>query len=90
MRRTPPLCHLVVLALLAACAVSPPPKTTWSPASESTPAFAEAREACAQRAMSETKTAHGETLASKAAFGIFLECMKAKGWTMSQEAAPRP
>jgi len=78
------LAAVVVLASLAA-GVAPAPvrATDAAPAATSTPAdpaFHSARKACIDRAVRETETVTPQGQASKAAIGIYVECMKEKGF----------
>ncbi|MFM7141935.1 MAG: hypothetical protein ACKO2K_08490 [Alphaproteobacteria bacterium] len=78
-RRGPALAIVTAASLLVACAA---PKKDGDPfaAWSGTPGFDAAREACIELAIERTSNFDGQATASKAAIGIFLDCMTQKGF----------
>jgi hypothetical protein len=88
MRRFPLVLVLVTLAL--ACGKpAPKEKAEWTATRPSAEALSAARDECTDQATRETSVSGNAGTLSKAAIGLFLECMKGKGWALDTVPAGR-
>jgi hypothetical protein len=82
--RTPTTGLVLALALVAGCHSQsrsvPEPTVRWERVEGSTEPLEIARTACKQEALDKTKSIGQEALATQAAGGIFIECMRRHGW----------
>jgi hypothetical protein len=76
-----------VLACLVGCAAqarSPEGGARWVQASGTNVPLDVARQQCADRATQSTSDLRTQDVATKAALGDFIACMREQGWTKSQ------
>jgi len=81
---------MVVMLSLTACASAPRPESEWVKSRESAEDFKSADQECQQRAFAATAGQYIQSTATKAALGVYLTCMKDKGWTQVQRGQPTP
>ena len=73
----------VILALVAGCRSKPAhPTATWQRTSDAAKPLSEARDACKTEALEKGDEVAKPGMASRAAGGLFVECMKRNGWVM--------
>lgn len=73
--------------LLAGCASSARPPAAPAPAG-SGPAFEKARAECTHKALETTQDMRPQDVASKAAIGVYMQCMHEKGFHVG-ESGPK-
>jgi len=73
------------MGVLAAGCSAPARSAAPSAPVPASPAFQQARSECTQRAVDATRDFQQQDVASKAAIGIYVECMKEKGFTVGRE-----
>jgi hypothetical protein len=79
---------LSFILLFAACAAHAPIETEWVALQEQAGDLDTARRACKARALDETKDIARPDSATRAASGIFMTCMREKGWELRQKIQP--
>jgi hypothetical protein len=83
--RTPTIGLALAFALVAGCHSQsrsvPEPTTRWQRVEGSSEPLENARTACKQEALEKTKSIRQQGVATRAAGGIFIECMRRHGWT---------
>jgi O-acetyl-ADP-ribose deacetylase (regulator of RNase III) len=76
---------LFCASLAAACAVKAPVETEWVATREGAEDLEAARRACKARAAEETKSLQLPGMGARAAGGIFISCMREKGWELREK-----
>src|SRR5262249_35094572 len=79
---------LLVIALLtvAACATKPRSDLSWRRAGDHAEPPQPARPACTAYGLEKSKAVSDQGLAAKVAAGAFAECMRDRGWVLSDQA----
>ena len=76
------------LAVFAtACATAPQPAVEWVKSQESAEDFQHADPECKERAFATTAAEYNQYTATQAAIGVYLKCMREKGWIQVQKSA---
>jgi hypothetical protein len=75
----------IALALGAGCRsrTAPAPKAQWQRVDGTKEPFETARTACEQEALENTKGVPHQSTATQAAAGIFVDCMRRRGWVQA-------
>ena len=78
----------IAATLLGAIAACTPPRSASDPFAsfQGAPGFDAAREACIDGAVARSANLSGQATASKAAIGMFLDCMAGKGFAPADGA----
>jgi hypothetical protein len=84
------LASLTLALIASACSAPPPRKGEWTHSGGSAAAadLERAKADCTDQAVASTADMRQQGLASKAALGVFTECMRKRGWTLQESSAP--
>ena len=82
------LASLTLALIASACSAPPPRKGEWTHSSGSGTDLERAKSDCTDQAVAATADTRQQGLASKAALGVFTECMRKRGWTLQESSAP--
>ena len=81
---------LLCASLVFGCAAKTPVETEWVATRDGAEDLEVARRVCKARAMEETKTVESEGTGARAAGGIFITCMREKGWELHEKVDVQP
>ena len=76
---------LGLLLVVACTAPAPRPDAHWRRTSDTAEPLDVARPACKAHAMARSSRVANEGMAAKAAAGAFAECMRERGWTLTDQ-----
>jgi hypothetical protein len=77
---------LVLLSIsLVACTPKAPVQTEWVAVGGGAEDLEAARNACKARAAEATKTVRSATVGTEAAGGVYMQCMREKGWELREK-----
>ena len=76
---------LLSMSFAAACAPKAPLQTEWVAVGSGAEDLDAARNACKARAAEATKTVRSAVVGTEAAGGVFMDCMREKGWELREK-----
>jgi len=78
---------VVAAMLLAGACAAPAPRPTpaWHRTDDRAEPFEQARAACRTYAMERSSRSQNQSIAAKAAAGAFAECMRQRGWALTDQ-----
>jgi hypothetical protein len=76
---------LLSMSFTAACIPKAPLQTEWVAVGGGAEDLEAARNACRARAAEATKTVRSGAVGTEAAGGVFMECMREKGWDLREK-----
>ena len=75
----------IALLIVAACTTKPRSDVYWRRATDHPEPLEQARPACKAYALQKSKDVRDQGFAAKVAAGAFAECMRDRGWVLSDQ-----